>query len=455
VPEREIAGWLLGRIRENGAKPFLTRGGESWTYADLSVRIEEMGREISGGVAPGDCVAVLGDYSLTSFAALFWLFANGNIVVPVAPAGEIDLPDRLDAARCDWLLRAEGKKENFLEQLPRAGARHDLVEGLRACGHAGLVLFSSGSTGKPKAMIHDLDRLISGYRDRKPRALSLIVFLMFDHIGGLNTAFNAVSTGSHMIVPVVRDADEVAALIEHHRISILPTSPTFLNLLLIADAHRRFDLSSLRIITYGTEPMPESLLRKLKEALPKVKLLQTFGTSETGISRTESKSSGSLFMKLDDPDIEHKVVEGELWLKSKSQILGYLNHDMDSFTADGWFRTGDQVEVDPEGFIRIVGRTKEIINVGGEKVLPAEIESVLLEMPEIADCVVYGEVSSITGQMVCARVVLSDKGSATTIKSAVRAFCSARLARYKVPVKVIVAESGLHGGRFKKKRMVG
>ena len=128
---------------------------------------------------------------------------------------------------------------------------------------------------------------------------------------------------------------------------------------------------------------------------------------------------------------------------------------MDSFTADGWFRTGDQVEVDPEGFIRIVGRTKEIINVGGEKVLPAEIESVLLEMPEIADCVVYGEVSSITGQMVCARVVLSDKGSATTIKSAVRAFCSARLARYKVPVKVIVAESGLHGGRFKKKRMVG
>lgn len=93
------------------------------------------------------------------------------------------------------------------------------------------------------------------------------------------------------------------------------------------------------MITYGTETMPQSLLLKLKEVFPKVKFLQTFGTSETGISTTSSKSSNSLFMKLEDINGEYKIVENELWLRSKTQVLGYLNASMDSFTSDGWFKT--------------------------------------------------------------------------------------------------------------------
>ncbi len=207
--------------------------------------------------------------------------------------------------------------------------------------------------------------------------------------------------GACLIIPKNKDAKTICELIEKYKIMVLPSSPTFLNLILISEEYKNYDLSSLRMITYGTETMPQSLLLRLKEIFPKVKFLQTFGTSETGISTTSSKSSNSLFMKLEDINCEYKIVENELWLRSKTQVLGYLNASMDSFTSDGWFKTGDLVEVRMVEYIKIIGRAKEVINVGGQKVLPAEVESMILEMEEINDCMVYGEQNAITGQTCC------------------------------------------------------
>lgn len=152
----------------------------------------------------------------------------------------------------------------------------------------------------------------------------------------------------------------ISGLIEEHQIHVLTASPTFSNMMLMAKVQERFDLSSLKMITYGTESMPESLLKKLKVIFPRTKLLQTFGTSETGIAQTSSRSSDSLEMKLDDPNLEYRIVNGELWLKSKTQIIGYLNASMESFTEDGWFKTGDLVEQLEGGYLKIKGRAKEV-----------------------------------------------------------------------------------------------
>jgi acyl-CoA synthetase (AMP-forming)/AMP-acid ligase II len=255
-----------------------------------------------------------------------------------------------------------------------------------------------------------------------------------------------------MVIPESREPERVAELVARYRAAILPASPTFLNLLLLSGAAQHFDLSSLKFITYGTEPMPESLLARLRSTFPRTRFLQTFGTSETGISQTTSLSSASTLLKLDDPNIEHRIVDGELWLRSRTQILGYLNHSMESFTADGWFKTGDLVETAENGYLRIRGRTKEVINVGGQKVLPAEVESVLLEITDIEDCVVFGETNPITGQIVCAKVVLKPTATATTIRGTVRAFCRTRLDSYKIPVKVLSVSGPLFGARFKKQR---
>src|SRR5690606_3810396 len=191
-----------------------------------------------------------------------------------------------------------------------------------------------------------------------------ITFLLFDHIGGINTLLYYLSNGGTIVTVQDRSAHAVCAAIERHRVQVLPTSPTFINLMLVSGAHRSFDLSSLELITYGTEVMPESTLARLNRELPHVQTQQTYGLSELGILRSKSKSSDSLWVKIGGEGFETRVVDGMLEIKAKSAMLGYLNAPS-PFTEDGWFKTGDAVEVDGE-YIRILGRKSELINVGGE-----------------------------------------------------------------------------------------
>jgi len=209
-------------------------------------------------------------------------------------------------------------------------------------------------------------------------------------------------------------------------------------------------LASLRVITYGTEPMPESLLARLKATFPRVRFIQTFGTSETGIIRTVSPEPGSTFLRFEDPHLEWKVVDEELWLRSPTQIAGYLNASNERFTADGWFRTGDKVELGPDGTLRILGRLGESINVGGEKLMPAEVESVVLTVPGVADCRVRGEAHPLTGQTVAVDVV-SFASDQEALRAAIRIACRERLARHKIPTRVTFVPS-VSGERMKKTR---
>ncbi len=231
---------------------------------------------------------------------------------------------------------------------------------------------------------------------------------------------------------------------------LLPVTPTFLNLILISEAYQRYDLSSLEVISYGTEPMPESTLRRIHELLPAVKIQQTYGLSEVGILRSKSRSSDSLWVKIGGEGFNTRVVDGILHIKARSAMLGYLNAPS-PFTEDGWLNTGDRVEVDGE-YIRFLGREAEVINVGGQKVFPAEVESTILEMPGVADVTVFGQKHPLTGQIVAARVTLKPEATAEGFPVRLKQFCSGRLERYKVPVKVEITSSPQHGGRFKRVR---
>jgi acyl-CoA synthetase (AMP-forming)/AMP-acid ligase II len=133
-------------------------------------------------------------------------------------------------------------------------------------------------------------------------------------------------------------------------------------------------------------------------------------------------------------------------------MLGYLNAPS-PFSEDGWFNTGDAVEVDGE-YIRILGRRSEIINVGGEKVYPVEVEHVLLGMPNVADVSVAGEPNPITGQVVSARFKPIVPEDLTQFRKKVRAYCATRLAPYKVPVRIPLAGEELYSKRLKKMRRV-
>ena len=447
---------FLDTIGEYGTKACVTYEGQTHSYQDVYLKAMHLLRIVEDNIPKGRVVGILSDYSFTSVALFLALQENKNILVPITSKIPGEVQDRLGIVPCDYLISIEDESIRI-----EAGAAKDadsgLIEVLQAKNRAGLVLFSSGTTGKPKAMVHDLDNLTHAALSKSKRGRDLIfmIFLMFDHIGGLNTMFNCLAQGMHMVLPENRNPDDVCALIDRYKVNVLPTSPTFLNLILINESYRKYDLSSVKLITYGTEVMPESLLSKLKSVFSGVKFLQTFGTSETGISQTMSKSSESTLLRIEDPDTEYKVVDGELYLRTKTQILGYINEQSDRFTTDGWFKTGDLVEQAADGFIRIVGRNKELINVGGEKVLPNEVETILFQMPEVLDCYVFGQPNPITGQMVCAKILFNRPLSVLEAKDLVVKFCTGRLERYKVPAKVQLMTESEHSDRFKKKRLNG
>ena len=439
--------FILEKFKSFNSKNAIVFEDRIYTYEEFVKQIKDYKDILDKHNISSKVVVILGDYSFYNLALFFALYENKNIIAPITSNIKKVQDDFIKESFCEIIIKTDEK--NLLIQDLKTTSSHNMIDNLREKNSSGLILFSSGSTGKPKAMIHNLDTLIDSFKDKKEKSMNMLVFLMFDHIGGLNTVFNALCMGASLIIPKIKDAKTICELIEKYKIMVLPSSPTFLNLILISEEYKNYDLSSLRMITYGTETMPQSLLLKLKEVFPKVKFLQTFGTSETGISTTSSKSSNSLFMKLEDINGEYKIVENELWLRSKTQVLGYLNASMDSFTSDGWFKTGDLVEVDGD-YIKIIGRAKEVINVGGQKVLPAEVESIILEMEEISDCMVYGEKNAITGQTVVCDVVLNK--NIENIKKRVRVFCKDRLDAYKIPTKVNVVDKTNFSDRFKKIR---
>jgi acyl-CoA synthetase (AMP-forming)/AMP-acid ligase II len=425
-----------------------------YTYSDICNKILHFNKKFKETkITSGEVVFILGDYSIESIALFFSLTFNNNIIVPITSENKDEINERFEVANPNWIINL---KDNSYTYFPenRESERHNILKNLIQQKIAGLILFSSGSTGKPKAMVHNLENLLSNYEAKKAKDMNFLVFLMFDHIGGLNTLFNCLSMGVSITIPSNRNPIDISKSIQQNKINVLPASPTFLNLMLIGDVFDNYDFSSLKMVTYGTESMPETLLFKLKAKLPRVKFLQTFGTSETGIAKTSSLSSSSIFLKFDDPNQEYKIVEDELWLRSKTQVLGYINHSNDNFTEDGWFKTGDRVEETPDGFIKIVGRTKEIINVGGEKVMPSEVESVILELEAIQDCIVRSEKNAITGQMVCAEVVMKNGFDFKDEKVKIKQHCKQRLDAYKVPARIVEIDAVLFTNRFKKNRQL-
>ncbi len=325
-----------------------------------------------------------------------------------------------------------------------------LLADLRSSGDPGLILFSSGSTGTPKAILHNMRLVTEKFRKPGPRMVA-IAFLMLDHFGGINTVFSILGGLGTVVTVRDRSVVNVCRAVEEHRVEVLPTTPSFLNMLVRSDALERFDLSSLNRITYGTEVMPQTTLDRVRRAFPGVLLQQTYGLSELGVLRSKSREDGSLWVRVGGEGFQTKVVDQILWIKSDYAMVGYLNAP-DPFDADGWFNTQDLVEVDGE-WLRILGRDSDLINVAGQKVYPAEVEQAILELDNIRDVVVYGEANPLLGQMVVAKVATFEPETAASLKQRIRLACAHQLVAFKLPTKVVVANDGeFYSARFKKRR---
>jgi long-chain acyl-CoA synthetase len=451
LPPSQVLLESLERRRDHIA---LFQRGRDYTIAELLDRAGAWAAYLrAAGIGPGTVCAATGEFSFDTSAFLIaTLVMLRCTVVPLArDSGENS--QLLGLAAADVVVDLD--RDAFNHQVVTA-AKHDsrLLRDFLKSGQPGVIAFTSGSAGEPKGVLHDFDRMMKniGRYDRK--GLRSLVFLRFNHLGGINTLLSVlVSTGGIVIFPEQRTPDDIAALIARARVELLPVTPTFLALLLASRCYERHDMSSLKLISYGAEPMPQVLLDRMNQLFPQVRFHQTYGTSELCLPRTQSRASDSLWVKLGGDGFEIRVIDGLLHIRSEFAMLGYLNAP-NPLGPDGWMATGDRVEQDGE-WIRFLGRDSDVINVGGEKVTPLEIEAVLIGAENILDVRVYGEKDAMFGARVVADVQLLTDEDPIQLRRRLRQICLERLARYKVPVRFNIATGPFHSERFKKVRAPG
>ncbi len=431
----------LSSIWESSNHSFLqnTDGRELYFHDIKNVQISGIEK-----VKPGDVVALVGDFDPQSIATLLNLLSHKAIVVPLTQETKSQHEYFLTESHSQYVFT----KNNLTNVISESQTSAPLIDSLRKQSHPGLILFTTGTTGRPKAILHDFIPFISRYKTPRP-PLKAISFLLFDHIGGINTLLHMLYNLGQVVAINDRTVESVSSAIRNYSIELLPTTPTFLRMLSLFPGVEDQLGDSLKIISYGTERMDKPTLERLCNQFPKVDFRQTYGMSELGILRIKSKARNSLFMSVAGEGVETKIVDKILYVRAKNRMLGYLNAPS-PFDSDGWYCTKDIVEKDADGYLTITGRDSDVINIGGLKFMPSEVENECLTLQYIKFAKAYGVSNPITGQHLEVDIEL-DK---TTISSSDAKKLVVKSLREKLPKHMIPSRINIKhlilSHRFKK-----
>jgi cyclohexanecarboxylate-CoA ligase/acyl-CoA synthetase len=292
------------------------------------------------------------------------------------------------------------------------------------------------------------------------------------HLYGLFTAHLALATGAaSLLLPAFTPAD-LAGLVERGRPSAVFAGPAHLAACLGAGLFERHDFSSVRTLVISGSACPPELAEAVEARLPRGKVLQLWGMTELQAgafnrpgdeARRRWASAGraspgtELRVRGDDATAAPPGVEGELEVRGCSVFAGYYDNaeaTSTAFTADGWFRTGDLAVLDAEGYLQLTGRVKEVINRGGVKWNPADVEALIGRMPGVAQCAIVAVPDPVLGERACCFAV--PEAGATVTLDAIRAHLEDHhVAKYKWPEQLeLVAEMPLTPTRKVIKRLL-
>jgi non-ribosomal peptide synthetase component E (peptide arylation enzyme) len=320
--------------------------------------------------------------------------------------------------------------------------------------------FTSGTTGNPKGVLHCFNTTLSTCETFNRELAVTESEVMLDYLPvGLNwgymTLVQAGMVGARVVLMERFSADGALELIEKERVTYIPTAPASIVAMLNSPALAQRDLKSLRIVITGGASAAVETIKAFQTALPHTKLIELYGMLETGyhsftrLTDDPLKVNGTVghcvdemgLRILDDDgnDVPYGEV-GEIAAVGPSIHMGYLDNpaaNRDAFTADGWFRTGDLGQyADRERNVKIAGRKKEIINRGGKKYFPREIEELLYEHPKIVQVAIVGAPDQRLGEKNCLCAII--KPGASLALDEVVAFLKGRVADYKLPEALVV-----------------
>ena len=439
------------------------------SYKALAEQIERLsGQFRSAGLKPGDCVAIVLPNGL-EFLVLFLALTRARLVAALLNPAE--KPDQLrfffeDAqaqavvaegantsvreasaglALPIWQPRVDSRGVVELPELPSA-SRANI--GAPGPDDVALFAYTSGTTGRPKcvplthANVVWSAREIAAHYDLTSADCSLVVLPLFHGHGLIGATLSTLASGGSVIVPPRFSASEFWKLFREHHATWYSAVPTIHQVLLERADRDSAPHSGSRFIRSCSAPLAPATLTKLENRFG-APVIEAYGMTEAAhqvasnplppLPHKPSTVGLSAEISIIDENGRHLATNtpGEVVVRGPNVMRGYRNNPEANAAAfiDGWFRTGDIGAIDSDGYLALTGRIKELINRGGEKISPAEIEAVLLEHPAVAEASVFGVPDSKYGEEVSAAVVLRGAATAQELK----AYCRTRMADFKVP----------------------
>jgi fatty-acyl-CoA synthase len=484
-----MADWLERCAAWFPDRPFVITDKLTLTYREVADASARLASGLAAlGVEPGDRVGMVmancAEFVTVKFAIarlgaiavpfnylyrrdeLRYVLADSGcrVVVTMSRFGEVDLSTMFD----DILAESDGPDVTVvltepgrsgvlcLNDLAGSGKPPALVPPTAPAD----MLYTSGSTGFPKGVLtsHDAvlrtayaSALTRAYEDGRRILFSLPCYHMFAYIEGL---LSVMFVGGAVILQPTFSAEGYFAGIDEHRATDMLCVPTMALAMVESPARGDYDLSSLRAVLCGSAPAPIRLWQQIRDELGANEIVTGYGMTECGGAMTltlpedpltrcaetvgRPKLAGSAGVEGTDALVEYSTVEGELVSRGPTTMIGYWNRPEDTATAlrDGWLHSGDLGSVGADGYLRVTGRSKELYKSGGELVMPKEIEDLLAGYDDISQVFAIGLTDDLWGEIGCA-VVVPVPGAALTEDEVVDR-CRARLARFKVPKKVVL-----------------
>lgn len=293
-----------------------------------------------------------------------------------------------------------------------------------APGRAPVLILTTGTTGEPKGARHDWARLVASVRHRTKRP-GTRWFLGYDlnQFAGVQLLLHVLATHGTLVVGPSRQPRDAPPVMRDLGVTHASATPTFWRFLAASIDEETARSIPLQQITLGGEATPAPLLEDLHRLFPEARLSQVYASTEFGSSVSvrdgENGLPVSVLERGDDADVQMRIDDGELWVRSRIGMLGYHG---DPDADDGWRPTGDLVELDGDR-VRFVGRTSDRINVGGVKVHPLPVEEAVCAVPGVDVARAYGRANPITGQILALDVVARPGVDVEDLEREIRAAC--------------------------------
>ena len=488
--DMNIGHFLSARARLNPHKEFIydVHAGRRFSFRESNARANQLCHALLGmGLQPGDRVAILAYNGHQFMESFFGPAKAGLVIMPLnwrLTADELSFILKDGGARAlifdqDFAevaddLRARGADGSDVEQWIAIGADapdfsqpyEQVLEGQPESEPGAVagpednlfIMYTSGTTGLPKGVVHTHETVLwailtlANTGDIRGDDRYLLLLPLF-HVGALTPAVGAVYRSNSIVV--LRDFDplKVWQLFESESIDTSLGVPAMLNFMLQVPGRDQYDHSKLRNIICGAAPVPVATINAYIDM--DIEIHQVYGLTEScgpacliigEDSLTHVGSAGKAFFHTEVRVVDAHGNEvpagepGEIIIRGRHIMKEYWNRPEATAETlrDGWLHTGDVATMDPEGFVTICDRKKDMIISGGENVYPAEVENVLMQHEAVADVAVIGQPSERWGESPLAIIVRGDEGLE---EAAVLEFCQGKLARFKQPTAVLFVDT--------------